>query len=41
MFTGFFYFINRAKDAYDVFMQASDKNKIEFVEQFKILRAFY
>ena len=29
--------INRAKDAYDVFMQTWDKNKIEFVEQFKIL----
>ncbi len=29
--------INSAKDAYDIFLKYWDKNKIDFVEQFKIL----
>jgi len=29
--------INSSKDAYDLFLQSWDENKIEFVEQFKIL----
>ncbi len=29
--------INSSKDAYDIFLQSWDDNKIEFVEQFKIL----